>query len=158
MVPRIGRKKPIANHSQNELPFQRPMKPADRPQKKQMTTSPRPCTLRSLEDADGPDDREDREYRDDDRRQSSHDPDHNLEQDPGGNDEDEDGQRSPAEVSCCCAHVVRVRAAYSTKGGLVGTYRSRPGNGTEHMTQLGQKTRKPRPRRRCSRCHDVVLA
>src|SRR4051794_25469671 len=76
---------------------------------------------RSSEDADGPDDRKDREYRDDDRRQPSHDPDHDLEQDPGGNDEDEDGQRPPAEVSCCCTHVLRVRAGYSTKGGLVGT-------------------------------------
>jgi hypothetical protein len=30
----------------------------------------------------------------------------------------------------------------------VGTYRSSPGSGTEHMTQLGQKTLKPTLRKR----------
>src|SRR5215208_7029328 len=112
----------------------------------------------SLEHAERPDNGNDREYGHDDCCQSGHDPDHDLEQDPGGNDEDEDGQHPPAEVSCCCAHLLRVREGYKTKGGLVGTYRSRPSSGTEHMIQLGQKTLKPRTRSRCSRCHEVVLA
>src|SRR6478672_4756433 len=139
MTPRIGSTAPIVNQSQNELPFQRPMMAAERPQQRQMKTYPMPAIAFSrLEDADGPDNREDREYRHDDGGESGHDPDHDLEQDPGGNDEDKDGQHAPAEVSSCCTHALRVRRRYNRKGGLVGTYRSRPGSGTEHMTQLGQ--------------------
>src|SRR3954454_17620352 len=84
MVPRIGRKKPTANHSTNELPFQRPINAAERPQKKQMTTRPRPLIGLRLENADGPDDGEHRDYYDDHSGERRHDPDHNLEQDPRG--------------------------------------------------------------------------
>src|SRR5436190_16077032 len=80
-----------------------------------------PVVARPLEDADGPEDRDDREDRDDDRCEPRHDPDHDLEKDPGGNDENKDGQRTPAEISCCFAHALRVRPSYKTKGGLVGT-------------------------------------
>src|SRR5215216_7812632 len=85
------------------------MKAADNPQKKQMTTRPIPLIGTSLENPDGPDDRDDREYYDDRGCDGRHDPDHDLEKDPGGNDEDEDGQHPPAEVSCCFAHLLRVR-------------------------------------------------
>src|SRR4051812_47163279 len=63
----------------------------------------------ALENADGPDDGDDREYGHDYRRKSGHDPDHDLEQDPRGDDEHENRQHPPAEVSSCFAHVLRVR-------------------------------------------------
>src|SRR3954454_841965 len=45
-----------------------------------------------LEDSDRPDDRDYRDYYDDRGGERRHDPDHDLEQEPGSDDEDENGQ------------------------------------------------------------------
>src|SRR3954451_13517245 len=124
----------MKNQSTNELPFQRAMIAAERPQKKQMT---RTATAPS-EDADGPDDRDDREHYGDRPEDGADDPDDDLEQDPARDQQDQDRDGALAEVSSRFAHVLSLAEDYRTKGGLVGTYRSSPGSGTEHMTQLGQ--------------------
>src|SRR5207302_1845311 len=94
--------------------------------------------LHRSEDAYGPDDRHDRKHHDDQGCDGGHDPDHDLEQDPCGHRENQDGQRPTTEVSGCFAHAHSVAERYKSTGGLVGTYRSRPGNATEDITQLGQ--------------------
>src|SRR4051794_35083379 len=74
-----------------------------------------------LEDSDRPDDRDEREYYDDHGGQRRHDPDYDLEQDPGGDQQDEDGQCPSTQISSGFTHALRVRPRYKRNGGLVGT-------------------------------------
>src|SRR5215213_1794019 len=84
IVPRMGSTAPMKNHSTNELRFHQPIDPADRPQKKQRTSS-----SMASEDAQGPDDRDYREDHDDHRGDRRDDPDDDLEEDPGRDQQDQ---------------------------------------------------------------------
>src|SRR4051794_28632182 len=56
--------------------------------------------------------------------------------------------RCPLPTAHCPLPTAHCPPRHSKCGGLVGAYRSSPGNGSEQRTQLGQKTLKPRVRRR----------
>src|SRR3954449_11896068 len=102
----------MRNQSTNELPFSRPTIPPARPKQTAMTTKAPPAI--SGQGAHGPEDADDRNDHGDDPGDAHDDADDDLQQEPGGDREDEDGQDACAERRTGLLHAVH------------GTARGRP--------------------------------
>src|SRR6266516_3836598 len=87
MRPMKGRTPEIRNQRKNELPLSLPTMPPASAKPRAMTRYATAGAV-SLEDSDGPDDRDDGQDHEDRHRERGDDPDHELQQDVGGDDED----------------------------------------------------------------------